>query len=449
MLKNAERTIDFPIDGRVNSLEGLDLYSVRYAWQCILSAAANADRKTYRKVGSGINTTSVHNLLTTYVEDIPIHDYADYEAYDRGEVLIPYGSKDDWDHQHRERLTYADNAFKTTLSEAGLDGEVRQMIENGHRDRLISQYFYELIGGIKDQLNSSDFPYRSFKNLNNAMEFWNYLINGDEKRPGLIRTAATIESRSKHHETNISRVFGPQHLQLAQQALSSVLYLQTSNRKPKETTRSILTPLLQSFNTRDISRVLADLREFVKERPELVNEGFHELLEINTTSNTKIIDDHRADDLAPVSSDRELSDLINSLGEDEEPQYQSSKLDKSVNEYVNKHRWHTYYIRRGRKYIVLTEAADRYAASNTSFTPRLYFFVLDQEGRQKGVHKKSMTAREFFRKIDQKLITKPDRDTESLKLLALSLDDTEARLKDNLLLHLKTMLQAERDNDEK
>jgi hypothetical protein len=444
-----EREIGFPINPKEQINTALSQYSVDsvdFTWQVLLAAAAQADRRTYKSASvdqQGIHTAVVNELLepleTTAIEPAQLEDFG---PYFQGLVWPRWSERHDKDNLRGRAKFFAYRARKETLDQAELHPDVYLLLSSGVNQMECRSYMEALTGGISSLVPDDDFPYRSMKTGEEVKAFWNHLITGKQNQPGALKAAAALEQQARNVDHLVRQVFGnAANLPLARGMLELVLHVQTSKRRSNETARSILTPLLQAFNSRKLETVTETLTQFALNRPELVPLGFDRFLNIDRR--TMASEQRRTEATTKVAKKTELNDDFTALRwsidgrmRSQQVKLSESVVDQATNRYVETKRWRTYllnYQSHRHERVVLLEVEDSMVVNPNAkvsvLAPRLNFLKLEETGDETDAKVVTcrINAKKFFKQLGHGPIMERDIDIEGLKRIALAWGKTNLR----------------------
>ncbi|HUD07093.1 MAG TPA: hypothetical protein VMR34_04350 [Candidatus Saccharimonadales bacterium] len=433
----SEFSLEFPVNPSASietAITERGFESLDFAVSTILAASAHADKrmnKVFEPSNRGINTQVVYELLEPYqARDILPAEIDSFIPYITGSVFAKFSRRGEFDRRHSDSRFFEHRARLETVEQADLDEDIHGLFVAAINEQEVSTYLREMISGIQGLTVDDDFPYRSLKSRDDVTRFWGYLINGGKKQPGILETAATLEFLSPIVRRKIGNIFGVGAVREVNDLVKAVIYLRTSNRKPSETTREIVTPLMQSFNSGNIGQIRSTIQALAMERPELFYKGFEPTLGIDRDE----IERQAQDQLAMEEQVRQqrVSEGITSVLNDQYwgEIWSETRLDKAANIYVNDNRWRTYFKGKKEKFVLLDIQDWRGADSRTQvpiFTPRLRFVRVNDEGvYPKGFQYKYILGRDFFRELRQGKIISGAVNTRTLEDMLIGLDESES-----------------------
>lgn len=350
-----------------------------YAWDVVTAAAAQADKRMSDKTGyqAGLHTQTVHDLLVPYAEaGVVPAELKRFYPYHKGEVYVNWGSRHAYQRDRNDQLFFAGIARRETVQQADLDDDVRGSFEQAITVQMAGDYVYDLSQGLADLIPSDDFPYRTMKQPDKVADFWNYIINGDNRRPGILSAAAFASIARDRLLAGLRPIYGEEAPQAAQYMLA-VLYMRTSKRRSNETERELLTPLIESFNTRDVDLVRQTLTDFSQERFELVPEPTLRMLGLNETTLRQARDQQIQATRWTVSREAIEAEVYGNRAVGASRRFRS-ELDGNLNRWTDKNVGHIFV--RGNMHLVLAGAVDKRlgAAAYGTEAPHMIFAWLDK-----------------------------------------------------------------------
>lgn len=378
------REIAFPLspkDAVEKARESYTTDTVNYAWQVVTSAAAQADKRmlSARGVENGMHTDIVAGLITPYAlgKVIPAERQKFYR-YHEGQVHANWASKDTYDKHRHDTLFFAGLARNETLDLAELDDDIRSSFKEGIMVQTIDTYVGDISKSVAELIPSDDFPYRTLKTRSEASEFWGYIINGDDQHPGLMAAAASLNSTRDQWIAGLRSIYG-EDARLVAQYMQAILYLRTSHRKGTETERELLTPLIESFNSRDAGTIRDTLVSFCTSRFELAPEQTLKLLELDRAQLQQERDRTEAAQ-RKILDPKLIETTVYGSRIVTERSVPESTLDTRLNTWVAKKI--TQIFIRNKTPLVLIGAADRIVGGDrvNTASPHLIFAWLDKTG---------------------------------------------------------------------
>ncbi len=390
--------VAFPLDPKSTVEEvhkNRDREVIAYAWNITTAAAALADKRMIDKPGviAGIHTQVVSELLTSYaLYDIAPAAMYEFYPYDNGEVYANWANRNN-------SLFFASLARKEIIHTAQADEDIQRLFEQGIMVQTVESYINDLSQGLADLIPSDDFPYRMMRSANEIRDFWSYIINGNERHPGLLEAAAFAEVLKGQWLESLSLIYGEGAPKVAQY-MQAILYLKTSKRKSSETVSEIITPLIESFNERDADSIKQTLVDFSRRRYELVSAQTLRLLELDKVDLISEREKEAASKQYTVDPEKIDKAVYGSL--EEKLPYGNdirSNLDINLNSWVDDNVAHTFL--RGRNRLTLVGATDQPLSGRVStMGPHLIFVSLTGKGTEEPAVKITvLSARQILREM--------------------------------------------------
>ncbi len=379
----APAPVAFPLDPKEMVAQAKELqYSdaISYSWAVVTSAAALADKRMLRQRGStpGLHTDAVAELLIPYAQEgIAPAAAKDFYAYGNGEVYARWSNRHSFDKDRHDTMYFAGSARRQTIAEAEIDEDVKDAFGQALVVQTGEQYISDISLALADLIPSDDFPYRALKYSNQVKDFWGYVINGDNRRPGLLRAAAFHKTIREAWAGSLSSIYGTGADSAAQYMLA-VLYLRTSERKSGETEREILTPLIESFNSRSVSTIRQTLSDFSRQRLDMIPPRTLRLLDLDE-SNLRAEQESREAAARPqVLDPAQIESVVYGTRQIGIPHRYRSDLDPNINTWVDRRVGHIFM--RDRQPLALVCTLDKPLTGErfTTSAPHFVFAWLDK-----------------------------------------------------------------------